>query len=137
MRSQPEMIYGAALYSARYAPRPGRYLVACYRADLAESPTVYRPAACFAHKSLAAAARRLAHMIAGRSYRGEKYDSLYIVTPAGDRLPLSLAREMIAAGIAERFSVYAIKTAWRNDRDVIASELDRLQRKIAELESRP
>lgn len=68
--------------------------------DYAESPVIYSRAASYGHATLKAAARRLASLIARqgrRGYAGERFDSLYIVTPEGERLPLRAARERIAA----------------------------------------
>lgn len=84
----------------RWPPVPGRYRVALYKGNFAASPVIYERAASYEHKTLKAAARRLAHMIARQSrrgYSGERFDSLYIVTPEGERLPLRAARERIAA----------------------------------------
>lgn len=88
----------AAKYSAPWPPVPGRYIVAAYRGNFAESPIVYERAAFWQHRTLKAAARRLAHLIARRT--GERFDSLYIVTPAGERLPLRKARERIKGATA-------------------------------------
>lgn len=90
----------AARYSDRWPPVPGRYRVALYTGNSAASPVIYDRAASYEHKTLKAAARRLAHMIARQSrrgYSGERFDCLYIVTPEGERLPLRAARERIAA----------------------------------------
>lgn len=92
--------YFAALFAGRWNPVPGRFRVALYKGDYAESPVIYSPAMAFEHKTLKAAARRLAHIIARQSrrgYSGERFDCLYIVTPDGERLPLAKARERIAA----------------------------------------
>lgn len=90
----------AARYSDRWPPVPGRFRVALYKGDYAESPVTYSRAASYEHATLKAAARRLAHMIARQSrreYKGARFDCLYIVTPQGERLPLAKARERIAA----------------------------------------
>lgn len=90
----------AARYSDRWPPVPGRFRVALYKGDYAESPVIYSRAASYEHATLKAAARRLASLIARqgrRGYKGERFDSLYIVTPEGERLPLRAARERIAA----------------------------------------
>lgn len=88
----------AALFSEQWAPAPGGYRVALYRGNFERSPVVYRPAACSDHRTLKAAARRLAHYIARQSrrgYSGARFDCLYIVTPSGERLPLKTARARI------------------------------------------
>lgn len=93
----------AARYSDRWPPVPGRFRVALYKGDYAESPVIYSPALAFEHRTLKAAARRLAHLIARqgrREYKGERFDCLYIVTPEGERLPLKAARERIARNAA-------------------------------------
>lgn len=93
----------AARYSDRWPPVPGRYRVALYKGDYAESPVIYSPALAYEHRTLKAAARRLAHMIARQSrreYKGERFDCLYIVTPEGERLALNAARERIASDAA-------------------------------------
>lgn len=90
----------AARYSDRWPPVPGRFRVALYTGNYADSPVIYSPALAYEHRTLKAAARRLAHIIARQSrrgYTGERFDSLYIVTPEGERLPLRAARERIAA----------------------------------------
>lgn len=93
----------AAKYSAPWPPAPnGRYRVALYKALFAVSPIVYRQHSFSDHATLKAAARRLAHLIArqGRSgYKGERYDSLYIVTPEGERLALRTAQARIKGAI--------------------------------------
>lgn len=95
--------YSAALFAGKWNPVPGRFRVALYKGDYAGPPVIYSPALAFEHKTLKAAARRLAHMIARRSrrgYSGERFDCLYIVTPEGERLPLAKARERIASDAA-------------------------------------
>lgn len=92
--------YYAALFAGRWNPVPGRFRVALYKSDYADSPVIYAPACSFEHRTLKAAARRLAHMIARQSrrdYKGERFDCFYIVTPEGERLPLAKARERIAS----------------------------------------
>lgn len=86
----------APRYSNRAPAIPGRYVVAAYRADWSESPIVYDLAAFWEHRTLGAACRRLARLIARRSPDVPRFDSLYIVTPEGERLPLKAARERIA-----------------------------------------
>ena len=95
--------YSAALFAGKWNPVPGRFRVALYKGDYAESPVTYDRAASYEHKTLKAAARRLAHMIARQSrrgYSGERFDCLYIVTPNGERLALNAARERIASDAA-------------------------------------
>lgn len=84
----------------RWPPVPGRYRVALYIGNFAASPVIYDRAASYEHKTLKAAARRLASLIARqgrREYKGERFDCLYIVTPDGERLALNAARERIAS----------------------------------------
>lgn len=95
--------YSAALFAGKWNPVPGRFRVALYKGNYAESPVIYSPALAFEHRTLKAAARRLAHIIARQSrreYKGERFDCLYIVTPEGERLPLAKARERIASDAA-------------------------------------
>lgn len=91
----------AAKYADAWPPAPnGRYRVACYIGNFADSPVIYERAASFDHGTLKAAARRLASLIARRRKGTPRYDSLYIVTPTGERLPLNAARQRLkeAAG---------------------------------------
>jgi len=95
--------YYAALFAGKWNPVPGRFRVALYKGNYADSPVIYWPALAYEHRTLKAAARRLAHMIARQSrrgYSGERFDCHYIVTPEGERLPLAKARERIAANAA-------------------------------------
>lgn len=89
----------AATYSAPWPPAPdGRFRVALYKALWNVTPVVYRQHSFSDHRTLKAAARRLAHLIARQSkagYSGERYDSLYIVTPDGERLALRTAQKRI------------------------------------------
>ena len=88
-----------ANFSKQWAAVPGKFRVALYRADFSQSPIVYSPAASFEHRTLKAAARRLAHFIYRQSrsaYKGAQYHCLYIVTPEGERLPLRAAQARIA-----------------------------------------
>lgn len=93
-------IYDSACYSYRWPPAPnGGWRVACYVASFQTTPVVYRPHVFSDHRTLGAAVRRLAHLIARQSrrdYRGERFGSLYIVAPDGERLPLNAARERLA-----------------------------------------
>lgn len=92
--------YSAALFAGKWNPAPGRFRVALYKGNYADSPVIYSPALAYEHRTLKAAARRLAHMIARQSrreYKGERFDCLYIVTPDGERLALNAARERIAS----------------------------------------
>ena len=96
MRRPP--VYAPA-YDSRWPPAPnGRYRVACYTGNYERTPVVFTQAASFDHRTLKAAVRRLASLISRQAvsgYRGARYDSLYIVTPEGKRLPLSAARKLI------------------------------------------
>lgn len=92
--------YSAALFTGRWNPVPGRFRVALYKGNYADSPVTYSPALAYEHRTLKAAARRLASLIARqarRGYSGERFDCLYIVTPDGERLALNAARERIAS----------------------------------------
>lgn len=97
----PGASYGAAMFRGTWNPVPDRYLVALYVGDYSATPVIYSPAASFPHRTLKAAARRLASLIHQQSkhgHRGAKFDCLYIVTPSGERLPLRVAQRRIAAG---------------------------------------
>lgn len=89
----------AARFSAPWPPAPdGRHRVALYKALFNVSPIVYRQDRFSDHRTLKAAARRLAHLIYRQSrsgYTGERFDALYIVTPDGERLPLREAQRRI------------------------------------------
>lgn len=93
-------IYDSACYSFRWPPAPnGGWRVALYVAAFQTTPVVYRPHVFSDHATLKAAVRRLAHLIARQSrrgYTGERFDSLYIVSPDGERLPLNAARARLA-----------------------------------------
>lgn len=92
----------AATYADRWPAKPDRFRVACYVGNFADSPVIYSGAVAFDHRTLKAAARRLAHLIARQSrsgYVGARYDSLYIVTPEGERLALRSAQARIAESV--------------------------------------
>lgn len=129
--SGPALIYSASpvYYPGRFAPISGRYLVALYSGDYSRSPAVYRPAACYPHKALGAAIRRLASIIAERKGR-HGYAALYIVTPDGDRLSLKEARALHLSGHGDRRSPYALSVS-AMVRDKVAAELDRVQGKLS------
>lgn len=86
----------AALYLETWQAKPDRYRVACYGGDFSATPVTYTRAVAFDHRTLKAACRRLASLIARQSrrgYTGVRYDSLYVLTPDGRRLPLIEARK--------------------------------------------
>lgn len=75
----------------------GRFRVATY-AETGASGGTYHKAESSDHRTLKAAARRLAHLIARQSrrgYSGKRFDALYIVTPEGERLALRTAQARI------------------------------------------
>lgn len=92
-----EEVRHAARWLERWPAAPKGYRVACYNGDWNESPVIYTQAACFDHRTLAAACRRLATLIHRRKPDCPRFDCLYIVTPEGARLPLKAARERLAA----------------------------------------
>lgn len=77
-----------------WPPEPGHYQVCTYDADYSVSPPDYSRNASFGHRTLKAAARRLARMLSGRGGRPLP-DVAYIVTPSGERLPLRSAQARI------------------------------------------
>lgn len=90
----------AKVFSSQWAAVPGKFRVALYRGDFAATPIRYSPAASFEHRTLKAAARRLASLIYQghrHGYKGPQYHCLYIVTPEGERLPLREAQRRIAS----------------------------------------
>ena len=92
--------YIASHFSAPWPAAPdGRYRVALYKGTFGTSPVVYRQDRFSDHKTLKAAVRRLAHIIARqgrRGYTGERFDAAYIVSPEGERWPLNKARAILA-----------------------------------------
>lgn len=51
--------YSAALFAGKWNPVPGRFRVALYKGNYADSPVIYSPALAYEHRTLKAAARRL------------------------------------------------------------------------------
>lgn len=90
----------ASEFSARWpAADDGRYRVALYKGTFATSPVIYRQDSFSDHRTLKAAVRRLAHIIARQSrrdWKGERFDAAYIVAPSGERWPLNRARAILA-----------------------------------------
>ena len=88
----------AARFSYQWPPAGrGMWRVAKYKADTRQSPVVYHAYSVSDRRTLKAAIREIAHLIARqarRGYRGERFDCLYIITPEGARLPLTAARKM-------------------------------------------
>lgn len=76
---------------------PGAFQVVTYDADYSVSPPDYSRNASYSHRTLKAAARRLARMLSGRGGRplADGADVAYIVTPGGERLPLRSAQARI------------------------------------------
>lgn len=92
-RAYPQ--WASATYSGQFQPIAGKWLVCAYRADFRLSPIIYKPAESWSHRTLGAAARRLARMIAqiGKERRVcDRFDSAYILAPDGRRLALRSAQ---------------------------------------------
>lgn len=90
----------AAKFAHQWPPALGdMWRVARYKGDFNKTPVIYYPHSVSDHRTLKAAIRELAHLIARQSrrdYKGVRFDCLYIISPAGDRLPLTAARKLIA-----------------------------------------
>lgn len=101
MIGRPYQIPDSCFPSGRWPAKPDRFRVACYSETGASGGTYYG-AVAFDHRTLKAAARRLAHIINRQTppahrapWRGVRYDALYIVTPSGERLSLREAQARI------------------------------------------
>lgn len=83
-----------------WPPIPGAFQVVTYDADFSRRPWPpdYSRNASYSHRTLKAAARRLARMLSGRGGRplADGADVAYILTPDGERLPLRAAQARIA-----------------------------------------
>lgn len=112
-----------ATYLEQWPSAPDGWRVACYRGDWAASPAVYYPAAAYDYRTLTAAVRALARLIARRSPDVPRYDALYIIAPNGERQPLNPWRTRIKAA-RYRPGMYAgqqgERTRQRWERDAIA-----------------
>ncbi len=85
--------------AVRWPVEPGRYQVCTYDSDWSVTPPDYSRNAAYSHRTLKAAARRLARMLSGRSGR-HGADVFYILTPEGERLPLRSAQARIKSDVA-------------------------------------
>lgn len=86
------------IYASQWPPAPGLWRVALYKGRFDLSPIRYYPHSVSDRRTLKAAIRELAHIIARQSrrdFKGERYDSAYIISPFGHRLSLNKARAFV------------------------------------------